>query len=153
MKAILVKEYLNKTPNTENFSEGKSLGEEKCMKIVKKYFPFISKIYFDDLGDREDGGYGQDEQYAKWDQLTVITGNKDIDEDGLSLYLIQELNNDKIYAKFYFDAVCYTGYGEINDEYVNESDAIAVEEWDKERYESVIEDIKDNNRFDEDDEE
>jgi len=147
MKTKLVKESLYESINTDGFSEGNSLGEQKCMQIIKTYLPFLSDVHFDDLGERgtpENPAYGDDEQYAKWDQLSIITGDEAIDDQGLSLYLVQDFDNDKIYAKFYFDAVNYNGYGQLNDEYTDEMDPIAAEDWDIKRYKSVLIDIKKN---------
>jgi len=150
----LVKESLYEAIKTNGFEGGNSFGEEKCMKIVEKYFPFLPKVEFDDLeprGTKDDPAYGQDEQYSKWDQLTVITGDKYIDESGLSLYLIQDFDSDQIYAKFYNDTVNYNGYGEANDEYTSELDPIPVEDWDEERYKSLLKDIKENGGMDDED--
>jgi hypothetical protein len=156
MKAKFVKESLNEKIKTEGFSEGNSFGEAKCMEIVQKYLPFLPDVQFDDLGQRgtqDDPAYGQDERYSNWDQLTVITGDKHIDEWTLSLYLIQDFDGDQIYAKFYCDTVNYNGYGDMNDEYTSELDPIPVEEWDEERYLSVLSDIKESNGIGPEDEE
>jgi hypothetical protein len=155
MKAKLVKESLNENIKTDGFSEGNSFGESKCMEIVKRYFPFIENIQFDDLGQRgtrEDPAYGHDEQYSKWDQLSFETGIDKIDEWGPSLYLIQDFDNETIYGKIYLDTVNFNGYGESNDEYTSELDPIPVEEWDEERYLSVIEDLKEYVGYDESEE-
>jgi len=139
----------------ENYKEGtgNSFGEQKCLELCKQYLPFLD-VSYDDLGQRgtqDEPAYGQDEQFQKWDQLSVNTGLEDIDETGLSLYIIQEFDSDEILIKFYSDSVAYTCNGQIDDEYTNELEGIPIDSFTEEDFESVIEDLRETSGYDPDD--
>jgi hypothetical protein len=167
----LVKEHLS-----EGYKDGtgNSFGEKKCLALCKKYLPFLN-VSYDVLEPRDnpdDPSFSQDEQYKKWDQLTVNTGLEDIDEIGLYLYILENFNDNlkesqnfernsddplqsmgvgkitNIFIKFYCDTRAYTGHGQINDEYTSELDPVVISSFSKEDYESLIEDVRQVHGYD-----
>lgn len=154
-KSKLVKESLFEDFSTQGYEGGNSFGVQKCLELIKQHMPFLKNVSYDDLGERgtpEHPIYGQDEQYAKWDQISFQTGIEKIDESSPCVYLIQPFDDDQIYAKIYVDTVAYTGYGEADDEYTHEIKPVAIEDWDEERYNSIIEDLKEQYGVDDEEE-
>lgn len=146
----LVREQLYETYKE---GTGNSFGEQKCLELCKQYLPFLD-VSFDDLGKRgtqEKPSYGNDEEFQKWDQLSVNTGLEDIDETGLSLYILQDFDSDEIYIKFYSDSVAYTGHGNVDDEYTNELEGVAIDSFTEKDFESVIEDLRETSGYDPED--
>ena len=128
-----------------------SFGEKRAMELVKKHLPYL-KIAFDDLGDRTgvDVSYGTDEQYELWDQLSVETGNEQVDETGASLLLVKPFDSDEIGIKFYLDSVAFTPEGS-NDEYTETLDPVSLESFTEEDWETVFDGMKEYVGYDEED--
>jgi hypothetical protein len=126
-----------------------SFGKKQAITLVKKYLPYLN-ITFDDLGDRTDGnvGYSADEQYELWDQLSVETGNEQVDEIGTSLYLVKPLDSDEISVKFYLDSVAFIPEGS-DDEYNNFLDPVSLKEFTKKDWEMVFDQLKEYVGYDE----
>lgn len=150
MKAKLVRENLFESKDQQLFSETNSFGEKRAMNLVKRYLPFL-KITFDDLGDREIGGntsYSDDEIYEIWDQLSVKTGNEQIDEVGVSLLLVKPFDSDEPHIKFYMDAVAFVP-GDSNDEYNQFLDPVPLKSFTKEDWEDIFTQLKEYVYYDE----
>lgn len=135
MKAKLIKENLNK------FS--RSFGKSLALSICQQYLPWID-VEFINFTDRDDDdiSYGDDEEYEKWDMLTVITGNDEIDDYPLCLFIYKLYDDDNIYIKFYLDSVAFLGNGIIDDEYVKQLKPLNIKKVNKSLYESVLKDVK-----------
>jgi len=127
-----------------------SFGEKQAMALVKKYLPFLN-ISFDDLGNRETGGntsYSSDEEYEIWDQLSVETGNEQVDEWGVSLLLVKPFDVDEPQIKFYMDSVAFIP-GDLNDEYTQTLDPVSLDSFTKEDWEDIFNQLKEYVDYDE----
>ena len=134
----------------------KQFGEEFCMNLIETEMPYLMSYkpeYFDG-GDRnypeETIGYGDDEIFEKWDYVAL---NWDIAEEysnGLSMLICKEPDGE-IGIKFYSDTVSFDGY-KVDDEYINYMDPIPLKEMDEERFELILDQMKEHWGWDEDEE-